>query len=56
MNNLLSNGSFEAVRRFKDCEQKITRCFDGCMTKHEPLYELFEHEPVTGIKVMHGMN
>ena len=40
MNHLLSNGNFEAVR-----------WFDGCMTKHEPLYEVFEDEPATGMKV-----
>ena len=51
MNHLLSNGSFEAVRRFKDAEQKITRWFDGSMMKHEQLYEVFEDEPVTGMKV-----
>ena len=50
MNNLLSSGSFEAVRRCKDREQRITRWYDGWMTQSEPLYELFEDEPVTGMK------
>ena len=50
MNNLLSNGNFEAIRRFKDREQKITRWFDGSMTQHEQLSEVFEDEPVTGMK------
>ena len=41
MNNLLRKGSFEGVKRIKDSEQKITRWFDGSMTKHEPFYEVF---------------
>ena len=51
MNNLLRNGSFDAVRTFKDSEQKIARWFDGSMTNHEPLHEVFADESVTGMKV-----